>query len=110
MNDCRRGERKVHSRSRSLLVAQAHAINWNTDHPGCLVSGFLLVNRVPGNFHIMAYSKNHNLNTAATNLSLTVNHLSFGIPLTDDQKKRLDRLDVTYHQTNPLDGKQVGAR
>ena len=54
----------------------------------------------------MAYSKNHNLNTAATNLSLTVNHLSFGIPLTDDQKKRLNRLDVAYHQTYPLDGKQ----
>jgi len=84
---------------------KAHAVNWNTDHPGCLVSGFLLVNRVPGNFHIMAYSKNHNLNTAATNLSLTVNHLSFGIPLTDDQKGRLDKLDVTYHQTNPLDAK-----
>jgi hypothetical protein len=31
---------------------KAHAQNWNPDHPGCLLVGFLLVNRVPGNFHI----------------------------------------------------------
>ena len=32
------------------------------EHPGCQVSGHLMVNRVPGNFHIEAKSKNHNLN------------------------------------------------
>lgn len=32
------------------------------EHPGCQVSGHLNVNRVPGNFHIEAKSKNHNLN------------------------------------------------
>jgi hypothetical protein len=31
---------------------KAHATNWNPDHPGCMLVGFLLVNRVPGNFHI----------------------------------------------------------
>jgi len=32
------------------------------EHPGCQVSGHLMVNRVPGNFHIEAKSKSHNLN------------------------------------------------
>lgn len=54
----------------------AHAKNWNSDHPGCLVSGFLLVNRVPGNFHFEAHSRHHSLNTYRTNLSHTVHHLS----------------------------------
>ena len=48
------------------------------DHPGCLLTGFLLVNRVPGNFHIEARSKHHNLNPVLSNLSHVVNHLSFG--------------------------------
>lgn len=47
-------------------------------HPGCLMSGFLLVNRVPGNFHIEARSDYHNLNPFNSNLSHVVNWLSFG--------------------------------
>jgi protein disulfide-isomerase-like protein len=65
---------------------KAHATNWNPDHPGCLLVGFLLVNRVPGNFHIEARSKNHNLHASMANLSHTINHLSFGTELTDHQK------------------------
>lgn len=42
------------------------------------IFGCNTVNRVPGNFHIEAKSKNHNLNAAMTNLSHRVNHLSFG--------------------------------
>ena len=48
------------------------------EHPGCLLVGFLLVNRVPGNFHIESRSAYHNLNPAMANLSHTVNSLSFG--------------------------------
>ena len=40
------------------------------EHPGCMVSGYVLVNRVPGNFHIEARSLHHNLNAAMTNLSM----------------------------------------
>lgn len=83
----------------------AHAANWNSDHPGCLVSGYLLVNRVPGNFHIQAHSRHHSLNTYRTNLSHTVNHLSFGAPVNEFQKRRLDRLDLKYHLTSPLDAR-----
>ncbi|CAM9457792.1 unnamed protein product [Phaeothamnion confervicola] len=48
------------------------------EHPGCQLSGFIMVNRVPGNFHIEAYSKHHNINGALTNVSHIVNSLSFG--------------------------------
>lgn len=50
----------------------------NNDHPGCLMAGFLLVNRVPGNFHIEARSNYHNLNPVMANLSHVVHQFSFG--------------------------------
>jgi hypothetical protein len=45
-------------REKKRLLFQQH----RPDHPGCQVSGHLMVNRVPGNFHIEAKSKSHNLN------------------------------------------------
>jgi thiol-disulfide isomerase/thioredoxin len=56
-------------------------------HPACQVSGQPMVNRVPGNFHIKAKSTNHNLNSAMTNLSHVVNHLSFGDPIESQLRK-----------------------
>ena len=50
------------------------------DHPGCQISGFLLVDRAPGNFHIQAQSRNHDLAAHMTNVSHIINHLSFGKP------------------------------
>jgi len=61
--------------------AAPSAGNSRPEHPGCQVSGHLMVNRVPGNFHIEAKSVNHNLNAAMTNLTHRVNHLSFGEPV-----------------------------
>lgn len=71
-----------------------------------MVVGFLMVNRVPGNFHIEARSKNHNLNAAATNLSHVVNHLSFGNELSAGQVERIDRsnVDLGSLKFSPLDG------
>lgn len=57
--------------------------------PGCLLTGFLLVNRVPGNFHIEARSKYHNLNPALTNVSHIVHDLTFGPPMTKDYRLQL---------------------
>mgnify|MGYP002784900508 CR=1 FL=1 len=77
------------------------------EHPACQVSGHLMVNRVPGNFHIEAKSKNHNLNSAMTNLTHIVNHLSFGEPL-DQQSRRTKRIlkqvPEEHRQFNPMDG------
>lgn len=77
------------------------------DHPACQVSGHLMVNRVPGNFHIEAKSKNHNLNAAMTNLSHIVNHLSFGEPIDQDTRKSrriLKQVPASHQQFAPMDG------
>jgi thiol-disulfide isomerase/thioredoxin len=76
------------------------------DHPSCQVSGHLFVNRVPGNFHIEAKSKNHNLNAAMTNLSHAVNHLSFGEPIQSASRKAKRILKQTpdeHQQFSPMD-------
>eukprot|EP00584_Thalassiosira_punctigera_P010443 CAMPEP_0172528040 /NCGR_PEP_ID=MMETSP1067-20121228/2556_1 /TAXON_ID=265564 ORGANISM="Thalassiosira punctigera, Strain Tpunct2005C2" /NCGR_SAMPLE_ID=MMETSP1067 /ASSEMBLY_ACC=CAM_ASM_000444 /LENGTH=499 /DNA_ID=CAMNT_0013311893 /DNA_START=190 /DNA_END=1689 /DNA_ORIENTATION=+ len=87
------------------------------DHPGCQVSGNLMVNRVPGNFHIEAKSVNHNLNAAMTNLTHRVNHLSFGDPITNllphqqntpfmrKVKRVLKQVPEEHKQFNPMDAK-----
>lgn len=77
------------------------------DHPGCQVSGHLMVNRVPGNFHLEAKSKSHNLNAAMTNLSHVVNHLSFGEPIDENNRKSkriLKQVPEEHRQFAPMDG------
>lgn len=74
-------------------------------YPLLQLFGHLLVNRVPGNFHIEARSAVHNLNAAMTNLSHVVNHLSFG-PLYDSQVlSRLERFSSEFYVSNALDGR-----
>jgi len=51
-------------------------------HPGCQLSGHLLLDRVPGNFHILARSKHHDLAPHLTNVSHQVNSLTIGDPYT----------------------------
>jgi len=79
----------------------------HNDHPGCQMSGFLLVNRVPGNFHIEARSKHHNLNPAMANVSHVVNHLSFGPQLSKRQLRQLETIPNDYFDisaTHAMDG------
>lgn len=77
------------------------------DHPGCLMSGFLLVNRVPGNFHIESRSKHHNLNPVMANMSHVVNHLSFGPVLSRSAIRKVDEIPkelFTLAKTESMDG------
>lgn len=80
------------------------------EHPSCLVTGHLMVNRVPGNFHIEASSKNHNLNAAMTNLSHIVHHLSFGDPSYTVTKpsrsveRILKQVPAEHKQFQPMNG------
>jgi len=88
------------------------------EHPGCQVSGHLMVNRVPGNFHIEAKSVNHNLNAAMTNLTHRVNHISFGEPITKlpyhmentpfmrKVKRVLKQVPEEHKQFNPMDDQE----
>lgn len=77
------------------------------DHPGCQISGFLMLDRAPGNFHIQAQSKTSEFAAHMTNVSHIVNHLSFGKPVT--QKFADTGLENTpegfYETTKPFDGK-----
>eukprot|EP00536_Pseudo-nitzschia_multiseries_P009542 jgi/Psemu1/288535/fgenesh1_pg.269_\ len=50
------------------------------DHSGCQIAGHILVDRAPGNFHIMARSKHHDLVSEMTNVSHMVNSLYVGDP------------------------------
>jgi hypothetical protein len=55
---------------------------WREDeHPGCQLSGHLLLDRTPGNFHILARSKHHDLAPHLTNVSHVVHSLSIGDPM-----------------------------
>jgi thiol-disulfide isomerase/thioredoxin len=81
----------------------------NKDHPGCMLSGFLMVNRVPGNFHIEARSIHHNLNPKAANLSHVINHLSFGPPANSAVRRKLETVPKEYfdlESTQPLNGNE----
>jgi thiol-disulfide isomerase/thioredoxin len=51
------------------------------DHPGCQMAGHLMLDRVPGNFHIQARSAHHDLVPHMTNVSHIVHHLSIGEPI-----------------------------
>eukprot|EP01064_Diplonema_japonicum_P001470 TRINITY_DN10946_c0_g1_i1.p1 TRINITY_DN10946_c0_g1~~TRINITY_DN10946_c0_g1_i1.p1 ORF type:complete len:459 (+),score=127.48 TRINITY_DN10946_c0_g1_i1:43-1419(+) len=63
----------------------------NEDHLGCRVSGHILVNRVPGNFHLVVKSDVHSINPKETNLSHVVHELSFGEPLPERTKALLPK-------------------
>ena len=82
---------EMHLKTLSETARQQHIERIKSDHdephPGCLAAGFLLVNRVPGNFHIEARSSYHNLNPVMANLSHQVHHLSFG-PVMNQKTKR----------------------
>jgi len=99
------GDSEEDKAARAARMINAHS---RPEHPACQVSGFLMVNRVPGNFHIEARSKNHNLNAAMTNLTHTVNHLSFGEPISQmswKTKRILKQVPEEHKQFSPMDGK-----
>ena len=68
-----------------LLYAAVHRREFqewrDAEHPGCQLSGHLLVDRAPGNFHILARSNQHDLAPHMTNVSHQVNSLSIGDPV-----------------------------
>eukprot|EP00931_Biecheleriopsis_adriatica_P058088 TRINITY_DN34516_c0_g1_i2.p1 TRINITY_DN34516_c0_g1~~TRINITY_DN34516_c0_g1_i2.p1 ORF type:complete len:489 (-),score=91.26 TRINITY_DN34516_c0_g1_i2:69-1535(-) len=75
---------------------------------GCRLTGHIDVPRVPGTLHIEAKSaSDHVLNTAFTNMSHTIHHLSFSRP-GDESEDRLGKLaqlpgDYGWH-AEPLSG------
>ena len=55
--------------------------NWDDlAHPGCQLAGHIMLDRVPGNFHIMARSNHHDLVPHMTNVSHMIHSLYIGEP------------------------------
>jgi hypothetical protein len=82
-----------------------------SEHPGCQLSGHLLLDRVPGNFHILARSKHHDLSPHLTNVSHMVNSLSIGYPgiaragaknVPESVQSKLSPMDGNMYTTNNL--------
>ena len=95
-------ERTVHTKehedyARALSATRHHhQPSWvEAEHPGCQLSGFLLVDRAPGNFHIQAQSRGHDLAAHMTNVSHIINHLSFGKPFSNYFIKNLNIFTAT---------------
>lgn len=69
----------VHQRQEAHGRGRRPGNKWkDEDHPGCQIAGSLMLDRVPGNFHIMARSDHHDLVPHMTNASHIVHELSFG--------------------------------
>lgn len=99
----------AHEAYARALSAGRHKIThaWaDEDHPACQISGFLLVDRAPGNFHIQAQSKGHDLAAHMTNVSHIINHLSFGKPFSKYFIKEglKNTPDGFLETTRPFDG------
>ena len=52
----------------------------DSEHPGCQLVGHLLLDRAPGNFHILARSDHHDIEPFMTNVSHMVEELFVGDP------------------------------
>eukprot|EP00526_Cylindrotheca_closterium_P013557 CAMPEP_0113630938 /NCGR_PEP_ID=MMETSP0017_2-20120614/16078_1 /TAXON_ID=2856 /ORGANISM="Cylindrotheca closterium" /LENGTH=530 /DNA_ID=CAMNT_0000541429 /DNA_START=223 /DNA_END=1812 /DNA_ORIENTATION=- /assembly_acc=CAM_ASM_000147 len=65
------------------------------EHPGCQLVGHLLLDRVPGNFHILARSGSHDLAPHMTNVSHQVNSLTVGDPMA------VHRVETSYIKNLP---------
>jgi len=89
-------------RNSHLIVAQHHSMF----SEGCQVQGKLAVPRVPGHFHLQAEAfGNVNVNPAMTNVSHTVNHLSFGEKNVKQWAERQRIPKEMIQHIDPLDGK-----
>lgn len=72
---------------------------------GCNVSGKLYVKRVPGNFVIIANSREHNFDPKTTNTSHVVHHLTFGDQLSEKQLHQIPK--SARHDIDPFEREYV---
>ena len=78
--------------------------HWDNDDPGCRIAGHVLVNRVPGNFHITAHQSHESQNAKRTNISHIVHRLTFGEPLNRWQRRKLGWLADQHARVAPRPG------
>mmetsp|Transcript_42217 Transcript_42217/g.164907 ORF Transcript_42217/g.164907 Transcript_42217/m.164907 type:complete len:394 (-) Transcript_42217:394-1575(-) len=80
---------------RAVAAVREHA------EEGCNVSGTLYVKRVPGNFVVLANSRDHNFDPKGTNTTHIVHHLTFGDQLTPAQLKQIPK--NARHDIDPFE-------
>jgi len=71
-------EENVHDMDASEAEAEGSSEVAAGPGEGCTVRGVVLVNRVPGNFHLSAHSKSHSFQPGKLNMSHTVGYMNFG--------------------------------
>mmetsp|Transcript_31670 Transcript_31670/g.36148 ORF Transcript_31670/g.36148 Transcript_31670/m.36148 type:complete len:205 (+) Transcript_31670:276-890(+) len=74
------------------------------NNEGCILRGYIQVNRVPGNFHISSHSYGEIINTLKKNINLThtINHLSFGQRA--NVNRAVKKSKGRYGEFTPLNG------
>jgi len=82
-------EKNVHDADHTEAVAEGDVELGAGRHEGCIMRGVVLVNRVPGNFHISAHSKSHSFQHGMLNMSHYVEAMSFGKMLSPSQQRLL---------------------
>ena len=87
--------------------SRKHNIWKDSEHPGCQLTGHLMVDRVPGNFHIQARSQSQEFAAHMTNVSHMVGSLYVGDPITrrliEDGRAKSIPPDV-IPKLSPMDG------
>jgi thiol-disulfide isomerase/thioredoxin len=82
-------DKNVHDSDHTEAVAEGDVELGAGRHEGCVMRGVVLVNRVPGNFHISAHSKSHSFQHGMLNMSHAVDSMSFGKMLSPAQQRLL---------------------
>ena len=82
-------ENNVHDEDESQAVQEQQSEVSSGPGEGCMVRGVVLVNRVPGNFHLSAHSKSHSFQGHKLNMSHHVESMSFGRALSPTQLRLL---------------------
>ncbi len=68
--------------------------------PGCGITGFVLVKKVPGHLWISASSSDHSFRGESMNMTHVVNHFYFGHQLSDDRSRYLDKFHAGEKEGN----------
>lgn len=79
----------VHDSDEAEALQEEQVEMGSSEGEGCTMKGVILVNRVPGNFHISAHSKSHSFQSGKLNMSHRVDAMSFGKVLSPAQLRLL---------------------
>jgi len=82
-------ENNVHDADESESIAEEQSEVSAGPGEGCMIRGVVLVNRVPGNFHLSAHSKSHSFQPHKLNMSHHVQSMTFGRTLSPAQLRLL---------------------